>query len=62
MSLRVADEFVWTGVPAIHLINFPLPRVRNTAADRKEKLNFPLINHVNDILRVFVYEYLHISP
>jgi len=62
MSLRVADEFVWTGVPILHLIDYPWSSVRHHPNDTKSNLHFPTIDNVIKILRVFVFEYLHISP
>ena len=36
--------------------------LKHTAGDTKDALHFPTIDNINNILRVFVCEYLHISP
>jgi len=50
-----------TEVPIVHLISYPFPSVWHTAADNENVLNYPTINNVNKILRVFVAEYLNLA-
>ena len=56
------DDFVWTDVPVVHLIAYPFPEEWHKASDDKTALHFPTIDNINKILRVFVCEYLHLSP
>jgi len=46
------------GVPILHLISSPFPRVWHTVRDNKNALDFGKIANFNKILRVFVAEYL----
>jgi len=49
------------GVPILHLIVAPFPKVWHKTSDNRENLDFQKISHLNKILRVFVAEYLHVS-
>jgi len=46
------------GVPILHLISSPFPRVWHTTRDDRSALDFRKIENFNKILRVFVVEYL----
>jgi len=57
----IADDhipFKRRGVPILHLISFPFPRVWHKATDNRSALDFRKIANFNKILRVFVAEYL----
>ena len=43
------------------MISYPFPSVWHTAADNEAALNYPTINNINKILRVFVAEYLSLT-
>ncbi|OQV18653.1 Glutaminyl-peptide cyclotransferase [Hypsibius exemplaris] len=58
---RVDDDhvpFQQRGVPILHLIPVPFPDVWHTLNDDEAHLDFPAIEDLNSILRVFVCEYL----
>ena len=60
----IADDhipFKQRGVPILHLISNPFPRVWHTSSDDINSLDFAKIANFNKILRVFVAEYLHID-
>ncbi|KHJ99342.1 hypothetical protein OESDEN_00683 [Oesophagostomum dentatum] len=50
------------GVPILHLISVPFPRVWHTDADNEKVLHYPTIYHVTSVIRVFVAKYLGIAP
>jgi glutaminyl-peptide cyclotransferase len=50
--------FMQRGVPILHLIPSPFPSVWHTDDDNKNALDYPTIDDLNRILRVFVAEYL----
>jgi len=47
------------GVPVLHLICAPFPKIWHTMDDNKSNLDFPQIANFNSILRVFVAYYLN---
>ena len=49
------------GVPILHLIATPFPKVWHTINDNKANLDFGKIEHFSRILRVFVAEYLGLT-
>ncbi|KIH49615.1 peptidase, M28 family, partial [Ancylostoma duodenale] len=50
------------GIPILHLISVPFPRVWHTDADNEKALHYPTIYHVTSVIRVFVAKYLGIAP
>ena len=61
---RIQDDhvpFKKRGVPILHLIATPFPRVWHTINDNKANLDFEKIEHFSRILRVFVAEYLGLT-
>ncbi|KAH0622554.1 hypothetical protein JD844_024951 [Phrynosoma platyrhinos] len=52
--------FLRRGVPVLHLIPSPFPRVWHTMEDTEENLDKPTVDNLNKILQVFVLEYLHL--
>ena len=48
------------GVPILHLISSPFPKVWHTVRDNRNALDFGKIANFNKILRIFVAEYLEI--
>ncbi|VDL73392.1 unnamed protein product [Nippostrongylus brasiliensis] len=54
--------FLKRGIPILHLISVPFPRVWHTAADNEKALHFPTIYHLTSVVRVFVARYLGIAP
>ncbi|XP_003216010.3 glutaminyl-peptide cyclotransferase [Anolis carolinensis] len=52
--------FLRRGVPVLHLIPSPFPRVWHTMQDTEEHLDKPTVDNLNKILQVFVLEYLHL--
>lgn len=49
------------GVRILHLIQSPFPDVWHKASDNVDALDFPAIDELSTILRVFVTQYLHLS-
>ncbi|RCN39635.1 peptidase, M28 family [Ancylostoma caninum] len=54
--------FMTRGIPILHLISVPFPRVWHTDADNEKALHYPTIYHVTSVIRVFVAKYLGIAP
>ncbi|KAK6050311.1 peptidase, M28 family [Cooperia oncophora] len=54
--------FMKRGVPILHLIPVPFPRVWHTAGDNESVLHYPTIYHMMAVIRVFVAKYLGIAP
>ncbi|PAV86088.1 hypothetical protein WR25_24420 [Diploscapter pachys] len=54
--------FMQRGVPILHLIPVPFPKVWHTAADNERALDYNTIDHLTAVLRVFVAKYLGIAP
>ncbi|XP_062980365.1 glutaminyl-peptide cyclotransferase [Elgaria multicarinata webbii] len=52
--------FLRRGVPILHLIPSPFPRVWHTMEDNEENLDKPTTENLNKILQVFVLEYLNL--
>ena len=52
--------FLRRGVPILHLIAHPFPRVWHTTADNKTALDPVTIDNFNRVLRTFLVEYLHL--
>ncbi|CAI5770648.1 glutaminyl-peptide cyclotransferase [Podarcis lilfordi] len=52
--------FLRRGVPILHLIPAPFPRVWHTMEDNEENLDKPTTDNLNKILQVFVLEYLNL--
>jgi len=48
-------------VPIVHMISYPFPSVWHTVADNEAALNYPTIDNINKILRIFVVEYLNLT-
>lgn len=46
------------GVPIMHLISVPFPRVWHTPADNEKALDYDTIENLNHVVRVFVARYL----
>lgn len=54
--------FKQRNVPILHLITTPFPKVWHKITDNRENLDFNRISQLSKVLRVFVAEYLHMSP
>ncbi|ODO06382.1 glutaminyl cyclase [Cryptococcus wingfieldii CBS 7118] len=54
--------FVDRGVSVLHLISAPFPPVWHTLADDVSALSLPALRRWNKLLRVFMCEYLQLSP
>ncbi|XP_045771516.1 glutaminyl-peptide cyclotransferase-like [Maniola jurtina] len=54
--------FMRRDVDILHIIPNPFPSVWHTARDDMSALDFNTIDNLNKIFRVFVAEYLHVSP
>jgi glutaminyl-peptide cyclotransferase len=52
--------FMQKGVPIMHLISVPFPRVWHTPADNEKALDYDTIENLNLVVRVFVARYLGI--
>uniref|UniRef100_A0AC34F9B4 Glutaminyl-peptide cyclotransferase n=1 Tax=Panagrolaimus sp. ES5 TaxID=591445 RepID=A0AC34F9B4_9BILA len=50
--------FMQKGVPIMHLISVPFPRVWHTPADNEKALDYDTIENLNHVVRVFVARYL----
>lgn len=58
---RIEDDhlpFLNSGVPILHLIPTPFPKYWHKPQDNKESLSGTTIRNFNNILRIFVYEFL----
>ncbi|CAF0855255.1 unnamed protein product [Didymodactylos carnosus] len=53
--------FLQLGVPILHLISYPFPGVWHTSHDNEENLDYPTVQHMRNIMKVFVVEYLHLK-
>jgi glutaminyl-peptide cyclotransferase len=54
--------FLRRGVPVVHAIALPFPKTWHTPDDNEANLHMPTIENLGRILRVFVCEYLGLSP
>ncbi|XP_045448653.1 glutaminyl-peptide cyclotransferase-like [Melitaea cinxia] len=54
--------FMRRDVDVLHIIPNPFPHVWHTANDDMSALDFNTIDNLNKIFRVFVAEYLHVTP
>jgi hypothetical protein len=54
--------FLKRGVPVLHLITEPFPRVWHTPADDASALDQATMNRWNVLMRIFVAEYLGLKP
>ncbi|KAF9265703.1 hypothetical protein L218DRAFT_898697 [Marasmius fiardii PR-910] len=54
--------FLQKGVPVLHLITEPFPRVWHRLEDNADALDVPTMRRWNLILRVFMSEYLNLRP
>lgn len=48
-------------VPILHLISVPFPPTWHTINDNEANLDFPTINHIRNVMKIFVIEYLHLK-
>jgi glutaminyl-peptide cyclotransferase len=49
--------FMERGVPAVHLISYPFPKVWHTKDDNETAIDYPTVENIAAILRVFVADY-----
>lgn len=49
-----------TGVPIVHLITYPFPRVWHTARDNADAIDKTFVSNFRKILAVFLHEYFHL--
>ena len=49
-----------TGVPIVHLITYPFPRVWHTANDNADAIDKTFVSNFRKILAVFLHEYFHL--
>ena len=62
--LGIEDDhipFLRKDVPILHLIPVPFPQEWHTMADNGDAIDYPTVEKLNKILRVFVAEYLEIA-
>lgn len=62
---QVEDDhvpFVRRGVPVLHLIPVPFPPTWHTLHDNEKALDYPTIDNLVSIIRVFVAQYLGLVP
>lgn len=62
--LGIEDDhipFLKKDVPILHLIPVPFPQEWHTLADNGDAIDYPTVEKLNKILRVFVAEYLEIA-
>lgn len=60
--LSIKSFFLLADVDVLHIIPSPFPSVWHTADDDLTALDFTTIENLNKIFRVFVSEYLHLTP
>lgn len=53
--------FLQRGVNIMHLIPSPFPSVWHTERDNREALDFPTIDNLNKIFRLFTARYLNLT-
>lgn len=53
--------FLRRGVPVLHLIPVPFPRVWHKNSDNADALHYGTIETLNKIMRTFVADYLHLE-
>jgi len=61
---QVEDDhvpFLKLNVDVLHVIPSPFPNVWHSERDNKDALDFPTIDNLNRIFRIFVTRYLHLS-
>jgi len=61
MMMMVFVMLVMTDVPVVHLISVPFPSEWHTASDTESALDWPTINNIGKVMRVFVAEYLQLT-
>lgn len=52
--------FLQRGVPIMHLIPSPFPSVWHKISDDRKAIDMSTVENLNSILRVFIFEYLHL--
>ncbi|MPC28359.1 Glutaminyl-peptide cyclotransferase [Portunus trituberculatus] len=52
--------FLKRGVPVLHLIPVPFPKVWHKNTDREDALHYGTIESLNKLMRTFVADYLHL--
>lgn len=53
--------FLQRGVPILHLIPTPFPKVWHKITDDGQAIDIHTVENLNKILRIFLIEYLHIN-
>ena len=52
---------IFSDVPILHLIPVPFPKVWHTIDDNANAVDYPTVEKLNKILRIFVSEYLELD-
>ena len=60
LSLLTPSLSPLTGVPIVHLITYPFPRVWHTANDNADAIDKTFVSNFRKILAVFLHEYFHL--
>lgn len=63
-SLYAEDDhipFLQRGVPILHLIAAPFPKVWHTVNDNRSAIDMASVNNINKMLRIFLIEYLQLK-
>ena len=53
--------FVKSGVPVVHIIPTPFPKVWHKDSDNRQNIHFPTVNNLLKIFKIFVAQYLHLD-
>jgi hypothetical protein len=51
---------IYLDVPILHLIATPFPSTWHKITDNEDNLDFLSINHIRNIMKIFVTRYLHL--
>ena len=54
-------QFIFIGVPILHLIPVPFPDEWHTMADNANVVHYPTVEKLNIMLRIFVAEFLELD-
>ena len=61
-SLVEKNDFIFAGVPILHIISQPFPSVWHKMGDNASAIHPPTVEKLNMIFRAFVADYLNLTP
>ena len=54
-------SYIPTGVPVVHLISYPFPRVWHQTTDNANAIDWVFVSNFRKIMLVFLHEYFHLQ-